>query len=244
VPQPADAQIGIDWAAIIAAIKSIGSAISNVIGGGLGKINIALALLNKTMSAIQTLFQTKVYPQNSISRAQGLVGLIQGLYLQIRALSHLNVASATLPLSQSLENVLLSRNPLGIPTITANFQNLYGTVPVAQNASPHTRQLIDMTDAVAQDAMKRSVAIDAEADTEMQAADRINTELETAAPGTAPMIEAEASAWLVRANALTQSALGDLIREHAIALENGSAQLKTNAFHAAQLQQHAVDSLK
>jgi hypothetical protein len=67
-----------------------------------------------------------------------------------------------------------------------------------------------MTDAAAQDAMKRSLAIDAIADTEMQAADWINEELQQTAPGTAPMIEAEAAAWLVRANAYTQSALAEL----------------------------------
>ena len=56
----------------------------------------------------------------------------------------------------------------------ADYQTLYQTVPVPQNASPQTRDLIDMSDAAAQAAMKRAIAIDAIADTEMQAADQIN----------------------------------------------------------------------
>ena len=80
-----------------------------------------------------------------------------------------------------------------------------------------------MNDAAAQAATERAIAIDAIADTEMQAADRINTELAQAAPGTAPMIEAEAAAWLVRANASTELVLGDVIRLRAVTLANSGA---------------------
>src|SRR5437763_9413686 len=78
----------------------------------------------------------------------------------------------------------------------------------------------------------------------VQAADRINTELAQAAPGTAPMIEAEAAAWLVRANAYTQSALGDVMRVRAVTLANSGAQLKFNAANGAQIRQNTLDSLK
>ena len=57
------------------------------------------------------------------------------------------------------------------------------------------------------------------------------------------MVEAEAAAWLVRANAFTQSALGDVMRLRAIALANSSAQLKFNANNAAQIRQNAMDSM-
>src|SRR6266545_4276146 len=220
-PQPARAQFGIDWGAIVAAINSIGTAISNTIGPALRAINGALGTLNNLMSSIQAFFTNIVYPQAAINRARGLVGAIQGLYTQIQAVSRVNV-----------------------PSVTANYQTLYQTVPVPRNASPQTRDLIDMSDAAAQAAMKRAIAIDAIADTEMQAADRINTELGQAAPGTAPMIEAEAAAWLVRANAYTQSALGDVMRLRAVTLANSGAQLKFNAANGAQIRQNTLDSLK
>ena len=53
------------------------------------------------------------------------------------------------------------------------------------------RDLIDMTDAAAQAAMKRAIAIDAMADLELEASDRILQEIQAAAPGSAPIIEAE-----------------------------------------------------
>jgi hypothetical protein len=243
-PQPVRAQFGIDWAAIVAAINSIGTAISNTIGPALRQINGALGTLNGLMSSLQAFFINIVYPQAAINRAQGLVGAIQGLYTQSQAISRVSVASATLANPQQLEQLLLSRNPMNVPTVTTNYQTLYQTVPVPQNASPQTRDLIDMSDAAAQAAMKRAIAIDAIADTEMQAADRINTELGQAAPGTAPMIEAEAAAWLVRANAYTQSALGDTMRLRAVTLANSGSQLKFNASNGAQIRQNAMDSMK
>jgi hypothetical protein len=243
-PQPVKAQFGVDWGAIVAAISRIGTAISTTVVPALAAINRTLGTLNSLMSAIQAFFANIVYPKAAIGRAQGLVGVIQGLYTQIQAVSRMNVASATLASPRQLEQLLLSRNPMNVPGVTANYQTLYQTVPVPQNASPQTRDLIDMSDAVAQDAMKRAIAIDAIADTEMQAADRINSELAQAAPGTAPMVEAEAAAWLVRANAYTQSALGDVMRLRAVTLANSGAQLKFNASNGAQIRQNAMDSLK
>jgi hypothetical protein len=243
-PQPVNAQSAIDLAAIIAAINSIGTAIANTIGPALRAINGALGTLNQLMSSLQAFFVNIVYPQSAITRAQGLVGAVGSLYTQSQAISAVNVASATLPNPQQLEQLLLSRNPMNVPGVSANYQTVYQTLPVPQNASPQTRDLIDMSDAAAQDAMKRAIAIDAIADAEMQAANQINNQLAQAAPGTAPMVEAEAAAWLVRANAYTQSALGDVIRVRAVTLANSGAQLKFNAANSAQIRQNALDSLK
>jgi hypothetical protein len=241
-PQPVHAQFGL--AGLISAISGIGSAILNVIAPALRTINSAPGTLNGILNALQTFFQTVVYPPAAIARAQQLVGALGGLYGNIRSIATINVASATLPLPQTFEGLVLSRNPLNIPTVTTQFQNLYQTVPAATDASPQQRNMIDMTDAASQDAFKRSVAIDAIADTEMQAADQINQELQAAAPGTAPMIEAEAAAWLVRANAYTQSALGDAVRLGAVRLANNSDLLKFNAASAAEFRQNAINALK
>ncbi len=243
-PPPVHGQFGLDIGAIVAAINAIGSAISNVIGPGLSAINSALGILNNVMSKILQFFETVVYPQASITRAQGLVGILANVYTQILGITHINVASATLPVPQQLEQVLLSRNPNNVPSVSASYQQLYQPVPNANNADPNMRNLIDMTDAESQDAMKRSIEIDAIADVEMQAASVLNQNLQQAAPGTAPMIEAEAAAWLVRANAYTQSALGELIRIRGIDLADKSGSLKFNASGAAQLQQNVINTLK
>jgi len=248
-PQQAPAQFpfpipGIDWAPVVTAIGAIGSVISNVVVPGLRIINTALNGVSGVLGALNNFFHNVVYPADAIARAQALVGQGEALYAQIRAIANIHIASATLPSPQNLEGVLLSRNPLNIPSIAGAFQSVYQAVPADGNAAPQTRDMIDMTDAVAQDAMKRAVEFDAIADTEQQAAASMEEELQTAAPGTAPMVEAEAAAWLVRANAYTQAALSEVIRIRAIALANNSAQMKSNANNAAEVRHNSTQAFQ
>jgi len=98
-----------------------------------------------------------------------------------------------------------------------------------------------LTDAEAQAAMKKAVEIDALADLELQTAEQINQQLQTAAPGSAAILEAQTSAWLVRANAYTQSAMAELVRVRSIELANNGAQIKFSAAHASSL--HNAGSL-
>ena len=101
----------------------------------------------------------------------------------MRQIFQFPVSSATLPTPQHLEQNLLSRNPGAVPQVTSNYAALYGTVMPATDAPQPVRDLVDMTDAEAQAAMKKAVEIDALADLELQAAEQINQQLQTAAPG-------------------------------------------------------------
>jgi len=231
-PQPAKGQF-IDWAAIVAAINSIGTAISNVIGGGLQAINSALGAVNSVLNTINSFFQNQIYPQAAINRARGVVSAVQGIYNAIRSLVNLNVSSATLANPRQLETVLLSRNPGNIGQVPGRFTTVYQTIPPPTDAPPAVRDMIDMTDATAQAAFKKAIAIDAAADQLMDASDQLATELGQAAPGTAPMIEAQSAAMLVKAHALTQSAMTELLRIRAIDMANTGAALKFNANHAS-----------
>jgi hypothetical protein len=139
---------------------------------------------------------------------------------------------------------LLSRNPSLIPQTSSNYTALYGPVPTTTDASPQVRDLVDMTDAAAQDAMKRAIQIDALSDLEIQAASQINQSIQTAAPGSAPIIEAQADAWLVRANAYTQAATADLMRLRAIDLANSSADIKMGATNTTNLRQQLMNLLQ
>ena len=243
-PQPSRGQLLIDIGVIVAAINSIGTAINNVIGRGLRVINSALSTLNDIMNEINRFFQEVVYPLDAINRARGLVGAVQGIYSQIRAIANLPVASATLPNPRRLERTLLSRDPASIGQVTSDFRRVYQDIPVSQDAAPATRDVIDITDAAAQAAMKRAIAIEAIAEEELRAAGRLSSELAAAAPGTAPMIEAQAAAWLVRAHAYTQSAMAELMRIRAIQVANYGASLKENAQRAGQTRQQVIDAFQ
>ena len=231
-PQPAKAQF-IDWAAVVAAINAIGTAITNVIGGGLQSTNSALVTVNNILNTINGFFQNQIYPQAGINRARGVVGVVQGIYNVIRGLVNLNVASATLANPRQLETVILSRNPGNIGQVPGQYTTVYQAIPPPTDAPPAVRDMIDMTDATAQAALKKAIAIDAAADQLMNASDQLAAELGQAAPGTAPMIEAQSAAMLVKAHALTQSAMAELFRVRAIDMANTGAALKFNANHAS-----------
>jgi hypothetical protein len=224
-------------AILSAGLGTINSTLSSVIGGGLSSINGVL-------SAIQQFEQTVVWPLQAIAQARGLVGAIQGIYTQIRNIFNIPISSATLANPRQLETILLSRSPAQIGSTSGAYGAVYGMVPLPQNASPQVRDQVDMTDAVAQDAMERAIAIDAIADQELQAADQINSSIQSAAPGSAPIIEAQADAWLIRSHAYTQSALADLMRVRAIDLSNSGANLKYGSSGAVGAQQDVTTILK
>ena len=218
-------------------LGTINVTLGSVIGAGLAAINTILTNTNNFL-------QTNVWPPQAVAQALGMAGQIQGFYAQIQTILQIPIANATLPFPRQLESTLLSQNPGQIPSTTGNYANVYNVVPTPQNASPAVRDLIDMTDAVAQDAMERSIAIDAIADQELAAAAQINTNVQSAAPGSAPLIEAQADAWLIRANAYTQSALSDLMRVRAIDLANNGANLKLGSGWAVLTQQNITTTLQ
>jgi hypothetical protein len=242
-PQPAKGQL-IDVAAIVAALGAINTAITNVIGAGLRDISGGLNAVNGVLNAIQSFFQNTVYPPAAINRARGVVGAVQGFYNIIRGLANLNVASATLANPRQLEAVLLSRNAGNIGQVTNRFTTVYQAIPPPTDAPPAVRDLIDMTDATAQAAFKKAIAIDDAADQLMDAADQLAAELAVAAPGTAPMIEAQSAAMLVKAHALTQSATAELFRIRAIDMANTGASLKFNANHASDTRRDVTNMFK
>ncbi len=237
-PKPIRSQFVDPCCAILATgLTTISSTLSSVIGGGLNSV----LSIEKDISNFE---QTVVWPQNLINQARSLAGSVQGIFNQIQGVMRIPVNSATLPATQQFEQTLLSRDPNQIAQTGAQYTAVYGAVPDPTAASPQVRDITDMTDATAQAAMKRAIEIDALADLELRAADQINQSIQTAAPGSAPIIEAQADAWLVRANAYTQSATADLMRVRAIDLANASANVKNGAANAAAVQKQIYNLLK
>ena len=224
-------------AILSAGLGTINTTLGSVIGGGLSSINGVL-------TTIQQFEQQVVWPAQAIAQARGLVGAVQGIYIQIRNIFNIPISSATLGNPRQLEIVLLSRSPGQIGNTPGAYGSVYGVVPSPQNASPQVRDQVDMTDAVARDAMERAIAIDAIADQELQAADQINSSIQSAAPGSAPIIEAQADAWLVRSHAYTQSALADLMRVRAIDLANSGVTMKYGSSGAVGAHQDVNTILK
>jgi hypothetical protein len=215
LPGRANGQFGIDIAAIMAALSKVESLMSTYVAA-------PLKTINQTQQTVAKYEQEVVYPIAAINQARNSITQFENQFSQVSNLFNGNVSSATLPQSQNLESILLSRNAGNLSTVSPQFQNVYGVVMPQNAASQQIRNMTDMTDAQAQDAMKRAIQIDALADAELAEADKMGQQISAAAPGTAPILEAEADVWVVRANAYTQSALAELMRTRGIDIANQS----------------------
>jgi hypothetical protein len=215
LPTHANGQFGIDTAAILAALSKMQSLMNTYIAA-------PLRTINQYEQSTAKYEQEVMYPLTAINQAKTSVIQFENQFSQVSGMFRVNVSSATLPQSQNLEALLLSRNAANVPTLSGQFQNVYGVVMPQNAASPQMRTMTDMTDAQAQDAMKRAIEIDALADAELNEANQMGQQISQAAPGSAEILEAEADVWVVRANAYTQAALAELMRTRGIDLANQS----------------------
>jgi hypothetical protein len=219
LPKNANGQFGIDTAAILAALSKMQSLMSTYIAA-------PLRTINQYEQSTAKYEQEVMYPLTAINQAKTSVTQFESQFNQVSGIFRINVASATLPKSQRLEALLLSRSAGNVPNVSGQFQNVYGGVMPQNAASPQVRSITDMTDAEAQDAMKRAIEIDALADAELNEANQMGEQISQSAPGSAPILEAEADVWVVRANAYTQAALAELMRTRGMDLANQSARAK------------------
>lgn len=231
LPFGARAQFGLDpcCAIITAGLNTISNLLSNVVAKPLNSIQ----QIQQETSSFE---QQVIYPATALANAQGLVSKVQGQLRQVDQLFQLPTNSATLPFPQQLEQAVLSHNTQAFGQISQKYGAVYGTVMPASDAPQPVRDLVDMTDAEAQAALKKAVQLDALADIEIATANQINQQLQKATPGSAPILEAQAAAWLVRANAYTQSAMAELVRVRAIGLANSGAGLKFSTANTNDLQ--------
>lgn len=237
-PRPASGQFLDPCCAIIAAgLSTISKTLTNVVGGGLNQI----IAIDQNLSNFE---RNVVWPVDLINQARGLVASLGGTYYQIQILTSQRVASSTLQAPRQLEQNLLSGNSASIPNTSTDYIAVYGAVPSTTESSPAMRNMVDMGDAVAQNAMKRAIEIDNLANLELQAANQLNRAIQNAAPGSAPIIEAQADAWLVRANAYTQAATADLMRVRAVGLANQGEHMKLGASASSAMVQKLQNLLK
>ena len=251
IPQPAEGQfqfifslIGIvssGLSTINNVMTSINNTLNNVIRPILEGINRAISAAQQIMGAIFDFQRNVVYPQLAIDQARALIGQVMGIYNQIRGIWATIVRSATLPNPRNLEDIILSKDASRIGQVGGGFSAVYTPLPPATEAHPFQRDLIDSRDAASQAAMKRSIAIDAIADQELQAAEQMMTALQGTAPGTAEMIGAQAGAWLVRSHAYTQQAMAELMRVRSIELAAQSALVKENARYMRETRNKVTD---
>ncbi len=234
--EPAHSQFGIDIAAILAGLKEVDSTLNNAVASPLRMIN--------QIEQQQQQFQREVlYPVAAINGARQMAVGFSNSFLSFRQLASVNIASAQLPYPQQLERQMLSADPNDIGTIGSAYQNVFSPLPPQTAVPKNIAYQIDMGDTQAQDALKKAIELDAFAAREMEVAQKLNQQIAASAPGTAPMLDAEASAWVVQANAYTQMGLAELLRVNSANLSNRGGALKDSTTQMQNLNQRMLEIL-
>lgn len=219
-PRPAHGQFGIDLGIIEAGLQAIQKALVRSVGTPLQTIQS----VEKDWMQFE---QTVVYSQSAILQAKNMVTSLTNPMQQMNQIFSMNYSSAQLPAPQQLEQQLLSRDPSQIANVEVSFHEVFGNLPANTQAPQNVLNAIDITDAEAEDGFKKAIQLDALAQQELEVAQQLQQQIEQAAPGSAPILEAEAAAWVVRANSYTQAAMAELMRVRSAGVANQSALLKS-----------------
>jgi hypothetical protein len=234
--EPAHSQFGIDIAAILAGLKEVNSTLTSAVAS-------PLTLIDKVEQEEQQFQQQVLYPVAAIDNARQMATNFSSSFLSFRQLASVNIASAQLPYPQQLERQMLSADPNDIGTIGSAYQNVFSPLPPQTAVPQNIAYQIDMGDAQAQDALKKAIELDAFAAREMEVAQKLNQQIAASAPGTAPMLDAEASAWVVQANAYTQMGMAELLRVNSANLSNRGGALKDSTTQMQNLNQRMLQIL-
>jgi len=198
-----------------------------------GIIHTALSTINGVRSAISAFYQSVAWPVQLINQAKALVSQMVTQYRSLmQSIFNINLVSATLPATQSLENVIRNPQVSDFGSLSTDYTNVYGPLPSATAASPQDRMMMDMDDALAQDNLKTLKETDDAGQIQLGIADQIENAASQAAPGSAPFLTASAVAASIESQAVTQKMIAAELRQEATRLAHRNALRKRGAAYA------------
>lgn len=211
-PRPVRAQ-----GTLIGAIQAVLSVINGV-------IHTALTSVGNARNTINQFYQLRLWPQQMINQARGLVTQMMAQYRNpMYNILHIHLASATLPATQALEQVMRDSQTTDFNALTTNYTNVYGPVPGNNSASPYDQNMTDMDDALTKDTLKTLKESDEAETLTLGVADQIENTTAHAAPGSAPFLTATAVVGAIESQAVMQRMIAADLRQEAGALAHRTA---------------------
>jgi hypothetical protein len=218
----ANGQLGLEIAPIMAFLATMQTAMQTAMA-------VPLQIMQQVNSATAAFNKDVLYPLDQIQSARAAVTQDLSLSTNLQGMINRSTASARLPSSQQLEAAMLSKDPNQTGNIAGLFQQNYGALPTSQTAPASVTVAVDMGDAVAMASIKKAIALDALADSEMAVSQQLLSQLQTAAPGNVPIISAQAEAWILQAHAYTQSGTAQMLRAQSAELGYAGSSMKLHS---------------
>ena len=202
-----------------------------------GPIGDTLGEMRKVSAAVNNFRQQIIWPLALINQTRSFVSATRahytGLMSQIEGLKN---NSATLALPLQLESVFRSAQAGTISQIPPIYMQVYQPVSQAGVAQPLQRNLMDIDDAMAMDSLKTAMVSDQNTQGMLTLADSIEQQAMSAAPGSAPMVTAQARVADLETHAQLAKMLAAQLRQEATKLAHQNAVLKQSSVATQNLQ--------
>jgi hypothetical protein len=215
---------------ILSLLKTITSTIGNAIGGALSEIQN----INTTINSYR---QQVLWPVAAINQTKGFVNSTIGQYRTVMwQIEGLKNNSATLPNPSQLEQAFRGAQLGNVSQIQAMYTGVYTAVPQAANAKPIQRNMMDMDDALAMESLKSTVLSEQTTQNMLTIADSLEQQSASQAPGSAPMVTAQAQVANLETQAYLAKVLAAELRQEAAKLAHQNTLLKQSAASTRNLQ--------
>jgi hypothetical protein len=215
---------------ILSLLQTITSTLQGPVGGSLSGMQKLSAAVNKFRQQViwplAVINQTRAFVSATRAHYTGLMSQIQGIKNN----------SATLALPMQLESAFRGGHAGIIGQLPSIYTQVYQPVAQAGTAQPVQRNLMDIDDAMAMDSLKTSMVSDQTTQEMLTLADSLEQQAMTAAPGSAPMITAQARVADLETQAQLAKLLASQLRQEATRLANRNAMLEQSATSTGNLQ--------
>jgi hypothetical protein len=215
---------------MLSLITTITSTLQNAVGGVLSEIQNVNLEITKFRQEI-------IWPLNEINQARAFVSATRarytGLMSQIQSIRN---NSANLANPKQLESALRGGQAGGMEQFKQVYAQVYAAVPHANAAKPMQRDMMDIDDALAMDSLKTTMVSDQTTQNLLSLADSLEQQSASAAPGSAPLLTAQARVTDLVTQAQFAKLLAAELRQEAAKLARQNALLRQSAATTRNLQ--------
>ena len=215
-------------------ILSLFQTITHTLQGPIGGV---LSEVQKVSTAINNFRQQIIWPLALINQTRSFISATRAHYTGLMGqIAGIKNNSATLALPMQLESVFRNAQAGTIAQIPPIYMQVYQPVSQASTAQPLQRNLMDIDDAMAMDSLKTAMVSDQNTQGMLTLADSLEQQAMSAAPGSAPMLTAQARVADLETQAQLAKMLAAQLREEATKLAHQNAVLKQSSVATQNLQ--------
>ena len=190
----------------------------------LQQVGGTLNQLQNIKNGVTNLEQNIVWPLNQINQIKSFV-FTNGIRARslISRIQSVPVNSATLPNPAQFEFIVRGAQASSMGRMQTTFTQIYSPVSLASNAAPLDRNVMDMDDAAATGSLKTAVISDQATQQMLDLATTLEQQAATAAPGSAPLLGAQARVAELESQAYLTKLFAAQLRQEAVQLAHENA---------------------